>query len=369
MLVIQKFIEQFKESIHGAELRATGKEIRAFLEAHGETLTLQAFNRLTGCLGRTTGNLYRYSLPYMLSLTEQGQEKGKREFTEHRIKTLEVYGSKRRWVHEWELLLKYAHSIGCIKVLDLFGGSGFISLLASRLNLFDEIQLNEGSTLVYNFHCVMKSELYFKEFIRELEKIKFMNIEIYNSMKKTLAEQGKAHSVSVRRAMNLFTVKHYSYNAQGAYISRRKAIFHYKNSLQNTHKLYQNVELSSLYYKKLLLEHIKEDDFLIILDPPYLQKLREQKKSYELEFTERQHLTLIQLLSKEVKAKIILCGYEEENGLYSRYLKRSSQKWHCIRLLRNGRLDRQEEEGKEHIWVNFEINSLLSYNDLFEQIF
>lgn len=379
--LIHNFIAYFKESIRGTELKASGQAIRAFLKEQVETITLQSFNKCVGCLGRTTGNLYRYSIPFMLSLIEEEQKQVRREFSTGRIKTLEVYGSKRRWRQEWEILLKYTHSLNCNCLLDLFGGSGFISLLASRLNIYDKIILNEASSLIYNFHSVMKSERHFQEFILELENIKSMNLELFNSLKQSLYNNltfaGKEkrkflQSISTKKAIELFTVKHYAYNAQGSYVTRRKPLFYYINSLKYTHKLYECVELQNFYYKKLLLEHIKDDNFLIVIDPPYLAELREQQKSYELEFTERQHLTLIKLLSEqEVKAKIILCGYEEdyEKGLYSRYLKRSSQKWHCIRLLRNGRLDKSDEVGKEHIWLNFEANFLLHFKNLFEIIY
>lgn len=379
--LIKVFIAYFKESIQGTELKASGQAIRTFLEEQVETITLQSFNRLTGCLGRTTGNKYRYSIPYLLSLIEEEQKQLRREFSTGKIKTLEVYGSKRRWRQEWEILLKYTHSLNCNCLLDLFAGSGFIALLASRLNLYDKIILNEASSLIYNFHQVMRSERHFKEFILELENIKSMNTEVFNSIKQSLYNNltfaGKekrkyAQSISTKKAIELFTVKHYAYNAQGAYMARRKPLFHYINSLKYTHKLYECVELQNFYYKKLLLEHIKYDNFLIVIDPPYRAELREQQKSYELEFSERQHLTLIELLSKtECKAKVVLCGYEGNynKGLYSRYLKRSSQKWHCIRLLRNGRLDKSDEVGKEHIWLNFEANYLLQFKNLFEIIY
>ena len=382
VMLVTEFITYFKENIQGTELKAAGQAIRAFLQEQGETITLQSFNRRVGCLGRTTGNLYRYSIPFMLSLIEeQEQEKVRREFSENKIKTLEVYGSKRRWMQEWEILLKYANNQGCTCLLDLLAGSGFIALLASRLNIYDKIILNEASSLIYNFHFVMKLEPYFQEFITELETIKSMNLELFNSLKQSLynslAFAGKekrkfSQSISTKKAIELFTVKHYSFNGQGAYMARRKPLFYYINSLKYTQKLYECVELQNLYYKKLLLEHLNDEKFLIIMDPPYLSTLREQQKSYELEFTERQHLTLIQLLSKqEVKAKIILCGYEVNynKGLYSRYLKRSSQKWHCIRLLKNGRLDKFNEVGKEHIWLNFEADFLLQYEDLFKIIY
>lgn len=380
-MLIHDFITYFKESIQGAELKATGQAIRAFLEEQEETITLQSFNRLTGCLGRTTGNKYIYSVPYLLSLIEEEQKQLRREFSTGKIKTLEVYGSKRRWRQEWEVLLKYANNQGCNCLLDLFAGSGFIALLASKLNIYDKIILNEASSLIYNFHSVMKSEHHFQEFILELENIKSMNLELFNSLKQSLYNNltyvGKekrkySQSISTKKAIELFTVKHYAYNAQGSYVTRRKPLFYYINSLKYTHKLYECVELQNFYYKKLLLEHIKDDNFLIVIDPPYLAELREQQKSYELEFTERQHLTLIQLLSKtECKAKIVLCGYEGNynKGLYSRYLKRSSQKWHCIRLLKNGRLDKSDEVGKEHIWLNFEANYFLQFKNLFEIIY
>lgn len=253
VMLVQEFITYFKENIQGTELKAAGQAIRAFLQEQGETITLQSFNKLTGCLGRTTDNKYKYSIPFMLSLIEeQEQEKVRREFSENKIKTLEVYGSKRRWMQEWEILLKYANNQGCTCLLDLFAGSGFIALLASRLNIYDKIILNEASSLIYNFHSVMKLEPCFQEFITELETIKSMNLELFNSLKQSLYNNltyaGKEkrrylQSISVKKAIELFAVKHYAYNAQGAYMARRKSVFYYINSLKYTHKLYECVEL------------------------------------------------------------------------------------------------------------------------------
>ncbi len=46
------------------------------------------------------------------------------------------------------------------ELIDCFDGSSFISLTASKLNLFDYIILNEASTRLFNFHCVFKGDKY-----------------------------------------------------------------------------------------------------------------------------------------------------------------------------------------------------------------
>lgn len=378
--IIRLFIQHFKENIENAEIKVTGQSVRAFLKEQKSDVSFKRFNRFTDCRGRTTNNKYVYYLPRLLSIINVDSKsiKAEREFSKNAIRTLDIYGSKRRWAQEWYILLNYAYESGCSCLLDVFGGSGFISLMASKLDIFDTVILNDLSSTIYNFHRVMKSKSHFEKFIKELQDFQYMNIEIFNSLKYDLytelsyANKEKrqySQVLSVRKAVELFVVKYYSYNAQGAYVDRKKAVSSFINPLQLTHNLYQHIDLYNLYYKKLLLKYINDKNYVIILDPPYLPHLREQKKSYEQEFSTRQHLTLIQLLSKRIiEAKVILCGYQESegDGLYNRYLKRSEQEWHCIKFMKAGSLGGR---GKEHIWVNFDVKCLIELTEMFEQIF
>lgn len=384
-IIIKKFIETFKNHTQHTEIRASGQEIRQFLKENDISLTFQAFNKLTRCKGRTTHNLYAYDLTLLYNtLSDEPPSKQTRTFPSNRIKTIGVYGSKRRWWREWETLLMYCQGLGCSALIDCFGGSGFISLTASKLNLFDYILLNEVSTRIFNFHCVLKDTRAFYEFIKRLEETSYLTKRAFDLLKDDFynlaggvvyANSEKAHkrqlqTLSVEDAFKLYCIKHYSFNSQGAYVEDRKKLSDYITALRHTHNLYKNCNLKSLYYKKLLLEYIENTEALIVLDPPYLHSTRSQTSSYEVEFSERQHRTLIKLLSeKQAKAKIILCGYKEnENDLYTRYLKRSKQSWHCIRFKRSGKLE-DLAGGKEHIWVNFEVEELINSNtDYFEFI-
>ena len=63
--MIKAFCDKFRDYEKvPMELRIEGKEIRRFLEQYG--VTLQTFNKMTSCLGRTTGNRYAYSIPCLL---------------------------------------------------------------------------------------------------------------------------------------------------------------------------------------------------------------------------------------------------------------------------------------------------------------
>ncbi|GLC80777.1 hypothetical protein LBYZC6_28910 [Lacrimispora brassicae] len=51
------------------------------------------------------------------------------------------------------------------------------------------------------------------------------------------------------------------------------------------------------------------------MDPPYIREFRVQKQSYELEFTDLQHRSMLQLLSgQDYSAKVVLYGYKEKEN-------------------------------------------------------
>lgn len=372
--MIKKFIDEFKNTHrYKTYIRASSAEIRDFLKNNEFDITFQSFNKKVGCLGRTTGNKYTYDLVKLYSMLEPEEETKRRN--SKNLKTLNYYGSKRRWREEWTILLQHCHQKGSTALVDIFGGSGFISLLGSSLDLFDKILLNEYNLLNYNYLRVLQDENLFKEFLQKLSEKNVLTSESHTLLKRELYNLESVHcyagkgkkvqlqTVNVEKALNYFLVNHYSFNGQGGYVKRKSV---QTKGLEESHELLQKCMLSNYYYKKILLHYINNPGALIVLDPPYLVNTRYQKESYFIEFSERKHRTLVQTLSSlDIKAKVILCGYKDGvNDLYSRYLNRSSQTWKCLRLKKGGRLG---EEGKEHIWVNFEVDELLdTYPYLFE---
>lgn len=374
------------------ELRIDGKEIRRFLEQYG--VTLQTFNKMTSCLGRTTGNLYTYSIPILLSIAEPApvmERKYRRKFQVNRIKTINYYGSKRKWLEEYQIIFNYtAEELGCYRFMECFAGSGVLSLLASKMKKFRTIQANEASPATYNYHCVMKGEKTFQEFIRELEIIPHLNRDAFMMIRQNLYnnddyDKDESHTqqfegceirrevrtADVKKAMRLYLIKHYAFQCQGGWSGLRLPPSSHIAALTDTHKLYGPIELTNFHYRKVLVNGLNEQGMLIVLDPPYQDVYRVQKRSYGLEFNERKHRSLIQLLSKEVyPSKIILCGYRAygKEDMYSRYLKRSKGEWHCYQFLRSS--VPTEEKKKEHIWTNFDMTDLCNQHpDKFKIVF
>ncbi|MDR1769768.1 MAG: hypothetical protein LBS02_03920 [Hungatella sp.] len=391
--LVSQFINTFDKPdyrISPFELRLPSAGIRAFLLNSDSSISFISFNRLTRCLGRTSKNHYAYSLVILHSLAVPGPRskvKFSRSFPVNKIRTISFYGTKRTWAEEYQLLMRYAHSLGCTSFADCFGGSGFLSLLASRLNLFEKVFLNEGSTSIYNFHCVMQSDVHFRQFEELISITPQLNQESFYILRDNFystrtttsntksfegrEERRQLQTIDVNKAVSLYAIKHYAYNCQGGFTKTKIPLSSHVEALRKTHRLYQSIELSNYYYRKFLVSHLNEKECFIILDPPYLKEFRVQKQSYELEFTDRQHRSMLQLLSKEdYPAKVVLCGYKEkENDLYSRYLQRAPVPWHCIQFKRAGQ-SKKNTMSKEYIWCNFNVKAVcFKYPSFFEFVF
>lgn len=350
----------------------------------------------------------------------------KKEYPYHWVFTIRYYGTKKMWRKEYEVLYHYLHSLGCTKVIDCFGGSGFLSLLAAKTNLFEKIMLNELSYLAINYHYVLKNDstkrkthklyqdlfkiLYgdkdrerdlFQEFLfylSELDEEKFNilksrydklaykeaeeKVKVFNKKKKVEEEKIitvlkprriQVREADVERAVIYFSLQHYRFRGNGNFDTQKsKAPKEYKIPLQQTHELYQKIELSQLYYKKVMLQYLDDASALILLDPPYLNETLVKKDGYICNFERRQHTNLLEELTEKVfPSKIILCGYS--SYLYNHYFHlfnaRHGVVWHNIRVLRLGKRKDEEKRVHEHIWVNFEISELVNkYPDMFEEV-
>lgn len=418
--MVRNFLDSNMTIDDGFKIAMSKSAVQNFLTINNYALSVKEFNENTFCEGRTTGNKYVYDL---ISLSNGAAGKVQRcrinEFSPNRIKVLNYYGSKRRWQEEFELLYHYTVSaLGCSTMVDIFSGSGFLALLASKTGVFKKVVLNELSNTVYNYHLVQKDLGAFNEFITYISRWYVMNGHLYDVLKtdweygqkkwvrkkveklqeaqmaqlaqgkqKVLADekvlykqaagnaQGKRKREHISKgnatnAVALFMIKSYAHSGQGGYIEKRMAPHWNVEALKETQKLYESIKLSHLHYSKALKSYMDNNKCLIILDPPYLSETRVQKKSYQHEFSERQHRSLMQLLTKQdIQAKVVLCGYH--SSLYERYFMRDNKAhstcWHEVKLLRAG--SRQEgAEAKERIWVNFDVASLVAQNPTLFQV-
>lgn len=307
----------------------------------------------------------------------------KRAFPQNRIMTINYYGTKREWVEEFELIYNYVCSNYSVdSLIDCFGGSGFLSLLASRSNLFKEIHLNELAALTINFHYVMKKPELFSEFCYYLSRLSELNFNVLKtSYDYYTTKRVQVRKPNVRRAVLIFEMYHYSFRGNGAYVKLqrrggRKILKYppevYIPALKQTHELYQKIELTQFYYKKVMKNYLHKSSALIMLDPPYLNRNLVKINGYACNFTFRQHRYLLQELTKQVyEAKVVLSGFDDR--LYNHYFdlfNRRNNKvvWHNVRIKRLGK--RKNNPRHEHIWVNFDIDDLVNQNPLlFEKVY
>ena len=84
---------------------------------------------------------------------------------------------------------------------------------------------------------------------------------------------------------------------------------------------------------------------LIYSDPPYLVEKRTSRHRYRFEYTNQDHIELLELL-KSLPCKVILSGYP--SSLYDRHLSN----WNCIELQAMSRGGVRTEK----LWYNYEID-------------
>lgn len=333
------------------------------------------------------------------------------------IYTINYFGAKKAWFREYEALYKYVTNMGCSILVDAFGGSGFLSLLASKTGLFEQIYLNELSYLTINYHYVMKNDKsintkdrqllfkmryndvdrdrnLFEEFIYyldELDEPEFIHLSnsyrrfAFRTVEKNVVAKNnkvkisywvpqriQVRKASVKRAVLFYMFQYYNFRGSGNYDrSKTYPPYYYVERLKETHLLYDKIELSQLYYKKFINKYLSNPKAIILLDPPYLKKTRVKKQSYVCEMTEREHRYLLEELTIKnvIQAKVVLCGYQ--STLYDGYFLRANQKgqhWHSVKINRLGR--RKKNQVNEYWWVNFDITTLVNqYPNLFELIY
>lgn len=373
------FLQQFAYIDKGFKLKLKSSDVRKFLKNYQNNqnpITFQDFNKLMHCEGRSTDNKYVYDL-IGISNALKGKVSRQRQknFSGDTVKVLNYYGSKRSWREEYELLYKYTHSLGCNTLVDACAGSGYLSLLAARTGFFERVILNELSNIVYSYHLVQKDEKDFEEFCYYLDRFGDVDDFIFKVMEKKLDLGQREYRRNISKgnatqAAALAIVKNYMYSGQGGYIKARMPMCEHIEALKRAQLLYKSIELSHLHYRKVTEAYMANGDCVIVLDVPYMAETRGMEKSYTLEFSERQHRNLLQLLTKQtVKAKIILCGYHSDlyQNYFMRYNKTHGNCWHEVKLLRAGS-KAKGAEAKERIWVNFEVQGLVAQNPTLFQI-
>lgn len=93
-----------------------------------------------------------------------------------------------------------------------------------------------------------------------------------------------------------------------------------------------------------LIERYNRENVFIYIDPPYVLETR-KSRFYQTEFENNQHEILLDLLSADFKAQVIISGYEHE--MYNQKLK----KWYKVHFQANAEAGQSRIET---LWCNFE---------------
>ncbi|GEM_PF-4176116 len=194
--LIKAFIDRFadEEHIRGFTIKMNAAEVREFLLDIECGFTLQKFNKLACCNGRSTNNKYSYSLLHLYNLIKKEKEettKQIRSYPSNRIYTIAYYGSKRKWQHEYNLLLEEAKRQGCITLVDCCCGSGIVGLVGAESG-FDKVVLNDIDGWIVNYHRCIQNEDTFKAFKGYLEQIGDLHEELFYILKNRLPGANKS---------------------------------------------------------------------------------------------------------------------------------------------------------------------------------
>lgn len=233
-----------------------------------------------------------------------------------------------------------------------FGGAGHVLFRKERSNLEVYNDLHNGLYLI--FKLLRENNEYF---IHRLSLTPYSRWEFEDSKSWMYEEDEieRARKFYVRTMQSVASNGGWCYakskSRRGMCQSVSRWLGNIEENLTGAIERLKEVQIENLDVIDLIRKYDKEDT-LFYLDPPYITETRKQKKSYEHEMTDEQHIKLVETLIK-VKGKVILSGYDHpiydrlmDNGwkkvVLGDYSKRSQKS-------NNGELD----AGKEFVWINY----------------
>lgn len=338
-------------------------------------------NRVAESYGKFIGEFQKLGVEheeYLLELWKSNfPNKKKKGYPKDKVKTIEYFGSKRRWNKEFTELFKFCKGLGASKIVDCFAGTGVLGLLAAKCE-YDMVHLNDLSSLIVNYHRVMGGDdntlkEFFSCMVGADDYVKSNYKEICKELHRLVDRDVQANEADPVLAAAFYAAKHYGFDGQGGCSKGKDPLEEEMEPLHETCCMYCRVgNISQLSYKELVKQHAFNENSLIMLDPPYMPDTRKQG-AYEVEFGKEQHEEMLKILTGTpgISAKVILCGYS--HSMYDEYFQKrnlaSNPPWHCIKLKRPGKRG-ANAVAKEHIWVNFEVVDLLKeHSDMFQLIY
>lgn len=238
-----------------------------------------------------------------------------------------------------------------------FGGAGHIILQkeSSEIEVYNDI--HEGLYLLFK---ILRDEEKSHKLIKQLQLTPYSRQEFLNC-KDWIDDENDIEKVRKFYILTMQSVgsagKGWSYSKN---LSRRgmsstvsKWLGNIDKNMVDVIERLREIQIENLDILKLIKKYDNENT-LFYLDPPYVKDSRVSKEAYKYEMDNEDHEKLIDSLLN-IKGKVILSGYMnkiykrlEDNGWKNVFLGDFSKKWHT----KNGGFNK----GKEHLWVNYEIN-------------
>lgn len=229
-------------------------------------------------------------------------------------------------------ILSYIEKSNCTKFVDVFGGSGIISLnVKKEIIIYNDIYEN-----LVNFFEIIKDQQTCTEFIKQL------TLTTYNeSIYKRSIEKLETTTDKIDRAICFYVRTMQSRNSTGALKDNETWSYSKKGSrrgmAQAVSRYLRNVDENlPNAIEKIREWQIINDDYLkclnrwddektiFYLDPPYLDSTRNAKAVYKNEFTEDQHKSMVKKLLT-IQGNAIVSGYD--NKIYDELIENG---WHKI---------------------------------------
>jgi DNA adenine methylase len=210
------------------------------------------------------------------------------------------------WIIKDEIISLLVKS-GCRTLVEVFGGSGVISMYAPR-DVFKAIIYNDKDDLLTNFFMVLKERP--QELAKRIALIPFSRtvfnkyLEMYRS--------GEIHKLNpVEKAVALFYINRASMwglvDSFGVETERSIArkIKRQASLLAEYAKMWADVTIENKDFRDIIKTYDREHT-VFYCDPPFLShKVKERERYYRLTFTEDDMKDLLNLLSN-IKGKFVL---------------------------------------------------------------
>lgn len=245
--------------------------------------------------------------------------------------------------------------------LDGFAGSGTLTINRDTSFLEKSIMI-EKSYPVFLMHKMLKETSTYEEYITRI-----CNLNVDKNLY-CEADQAKKNNYEGYGDMDIavceYVLRTNAYSGiVGSYVNRDIDYNERYTCLMEIHDRYKDCELingDSLPYIK---KYAQYREAFLVLDPPFMQETRKSTGQYDFEYSDQQHMDLLEIL-KEANADVVLMGYDkavkgEGMNLYDRVLKESNgRQWYKFYFEKKDMISKIEKGGERNnkyqaMWINF----------------